>query len=170
MLAFIGSPEFRALNVGFVLDEGLASASDEFLVFYAERPAWCEYTTFLYGPSAVTVPHKRSTQSISIAPRTALSVLHVHCPGSTGHGSLLLRDTAGEKVAALLRRFAEFRSAVVAQLAADPALRVEDVTTINLTQLCGGVQVNVVPPEMRVSFDVRLAVTQSHEEFEEMVL
>ena len=35
--------------------------------------------------------------------------------------------------------------------------------------LQGGVQPNVVPPEFVVEFDVRLAVTVDHEEFEDMV-
>ncbi|KAH8250221.1 hypothetical protein KR026_008355 [Drosophila bipectinata] len=37
MFAFVTSPEFRSLNVGFSLDEGIASPSSEFPVFYAER-------------------------------------------------------------------------------------------------------------------------------------
>lgn len=42
MLAFTQTDAFRALNVGFALDEGIASASDVYPVFYAERCAWCE--------------------------------------------------------------------------------------------------------------------------------
>ncbi|XP_020091095.1 aminoacylase-1-like [Ananas comosus] len=34
------SEEFRGLNVGFVLDEGQASPTDEFRVFYADRSPW----------------------------------------------------------------------------------------------------------------------------------
>lgn len=37
---FIASEEFRVLNVGFVLDEGQASPTDEFRVFYADRLPW----------------------------------------------------------------------------------------------------------------------------------
>ncbi|GAV84114.1 Peptidase_M20 domain-containing protein/M20_dimer domain-containing protein [Cephalotus follicularis] len=37
---FFGSREFEDLNVGFVLDEGQASVSDEFRVFYADRSPW----------------------------------------------------------------------------------------------------------------------------------
>ncbi|XP_070137796.1 aminoacylase-1-like [Drosophila bipectinata] len=37
MFAFVTSPEFRSLNVGFSLDEGIASPSSEFPVFFAER-------------------------------------------------------------------------------------------------------------------------------------
>lgn len=34
------SDEFKKLNVGFVLDEGQASPTDEFRVFYADRLPW----------------------------------------------------------------------------------------------------------------------------------
>ncbi|CAL9764771.1 unnamed protein product [Musa acuminata subsp. burmannicoides] len=37
---FVASEQFRALNVGFVLDEGQASPTDEFRVFYADRSPW----------------------------------------------------------------------------------------------------------------------------------
>ncbi|CAO2820231.1 unnamed protein product [Amaranthus hypochondriacus] len=37
---FVGSKEFDELNVGFVMDEGQASPTDEFRVFYADRSPW----------------------------------------------------------------------------------------------------------------------------------
>ena len=37
---FVGSKEFEELNVGFVMDEGQASPTDEFRVFYADRSPW----------------------------------------------------------------------------------------------------------------------------------
>ncbi|RAL41701.1 hypothetical protein DM860_008883 [Cuscuta australis] len=40
MAKFTGSQEFKELNVGFVLDEGQASPTDEFRVFYADRVPW----------------------------------------------------------------------------------------------------------------------------------
>lgn len=43
MRPFVESKEFRALNVGFGLDEGLASPTEEFPVFYAERSVWRKY-------------------------------------------------------------------------------------------------------------------------------
>lgn len=42
MKAFAPSDEFKALNVGFSLDEGIASPTDEFPVYYAERTIWRE--------------------------------------------------------------------------------------------------------------------------------
>ncbi|XP_038717708.1 aminoacylase-1 isoform X2 [Tripterygium wilfordii] len=37
---FVKSKEFEALNLGLVLDEGQASPTDEFRVFYADRSPW----------------------------------------------------------------------------------------------------------------------------------
>lgn len=37
MKKFVVSPEFAALNVGFALDEGLASPDDSFSLYYGER-------------------------------------------------------------------------------------------------------------------------------------
>lgn len=54
MRPFVETEEFRALNVGFGLDEGLASPTAEFAVFYAERSVWRKLTTIK--------SHKNSTQ------------------------------------------------------------------------------------------------------------
>ncbi|KAI0242757.1 Aminoacylase-1 [Lamellibrachia satsuma] len=40
MKILINMPEFKNLNVAFALDEGLASPTDAFTVFYGERSAW----------------------------------------------------------------------------------------------------------------------------------
>ena len=44
MGAFIKTEEFKKLNIGFCLDEGLASPTNAFTVFYGERSAWCKVT------------------------------------------------------------------------------------------------------------------------------
>lgn len=38
--AFVNSDDFRELNVGFLLDEGIASENEIFKVFYGERTCW----------------------------------------------------------------------------------------------------------------------------------
>lgn len=40
MQSFVKTDEFRALNVGFSLDEGVASPTEAFDVYYAERSVW----------------------------------------------------------------------------------------------------------------------------------
>lgn len=135
MQAFVQTDAFRALNVGFALDEGIASPERHMPVFYAERSVWR---------------------------------VHFRCSGQGGHGSLLHRGTAGEKVRFVIDRMMDRRAEEVARLeaGAGSGLRVGDVTTVNLTVISGGVQTNVVPPEMTVGFDVRLALDVDHAEFE----
>ncbi|XP_065214154.1 aminoacylase-1-like [Planococcus citri] len=133
---FVERPEFKKLNVGFTLDEGIASPSDEFLVFYAERSIWQIIFT---------------------------------CCGNAGHGSLLHENTAAEKVQYLINKFFEYREQQKKKLHSDPNLLIGDVTTVNLTKLEGGVQMNVVPPEMKIGFDIRLALDVNHEDFVKMI-
>ncbi|XP_008181414.1 aminoacylase-1-like isoform X1 [Acyrthosiphon pisum] len=124
MKLFVGSPEFASLNVGFALDEGLASSDDSFSIYYGERTLW----------------H-----------------LQIKCTGTPGHGSLLHENTAGEKLQYVINKFMNWRE--------HEKLRMEtcklgsgDITSINLTMVNGGCQINVVPPELTVSFDVRLSI------------
>lgn len=42
MKKFVHTPEFKALNVGFALDEGMASPNEDFIIFNGERSIWRE--------------------------------------------------------------------------------------------------------------------------------
>ncbi|KAJ8982429.1 hypothetical protein NQ317_007777 [Molorchus minor] len=95
--------------------------------------------------------------------------LHFHCPGNPGHGSLLLDNTAGEKVTYLLNKFYEFRRQEKQKLVDNPTLTLGDVTTVNLTQIKGGVQSNVVPPEFVIVIDCRIPVTVDVKKWEETI-
>lgn len=57
----------------------------------------------------------------------------IHCPGQPGHASLLLENTAGEKVRKISNRFYEFREQEKRKLEEDPNLVLGDVTSVNLT-------------------------------------
>jgi hypothetical protein len=59
----------------------------------------------------------------------------VHCPGTTGHGSSLLPDTAGEKVRIIIDHFMDFREQEKKKLDSNPSLTISDVTSVNLTKL-----------------------------------
>ncbi|KAJ0175699.1 hypothetical protein K1T71_008858 [Dendrolimus kikuchii] len=133
---FIKSPEFKSLNIGFGLDEGMASPNEEFVLFNGERSIW---------------------------------QIHVHCTGQPGHGSLLLPNTAGEKLRYIIDKFMDLRKEQKEILDSNPKLTIGDVTSINLTQIHGGVQSNVIPEKLSVVFDIRLAVTVDHEKFEKMI-
>ncbi|KAF5287664.1 hypothetical protein FQR65_LT12194 [Abscondita terminalis] len=123
---FVKTQEFRNLNVGFSLDEGMASPNDEFVLYYGERCIW---------------------------------YIVIHCPGTPGHGSLLLENTAAEKLQYLLSKFYEFREKERQKLKNNPELSLGDVTSINVNIIEGGVQANVIPPEFKMVVDCRLPAT-----------
>jgi len=95
--------------------------------------------------------------------------LFIHCPGQPGHGSLLLDNTAGEKVRYILNKFYDFRQQEKKKLEDNSSLTIGDVTTVNLTQLKGGVQSNVIPPELIIVIDCRIPVTVDIKKFEETI-
>ncbi|XP_054729612.1 aminoacylase-1-like [Anastrepha obliqua] len=133
MKALVKSSEFKKLNVGFCLDEGIASVNETFSLFYAERSLW-----------------------------------HVHfiISGTAGHGSLLHKNTTGQKLHYILNKLMEFRKHEEDRLESDSSLMLGDVTTINLTIVKGGVQSNVVPPTLEAVFDMRLALNVDHDDFD----
>lgn len=81
---------------------------------------------------------------------------------------MLLKNTAGEKVRNLLDRFIDYRNTQVKRLSDHPELTIGDVTTVNITMMNGGVQANVIPPQYKITVDMRLALDVDHQEFENM--
>lgn len=43
MEKFVHTKDFKDLNVGFALDEGMASPNEEFILFNGERSIWRQY-------------------------------------------------------------------------------------------------------------------------------
>lgn len=136
MKAFVKSEAFRLLNVGVVLDEGIATQDETFNIYYSERSQW---------------------------------IVHVTSYGTTGHGSLLYENTAGEKIRHVINCFMNYRAEQLTKLKGNPELSIGDVTTVNLTMLEGGIQANVVPISLKATFDVRLAIDVDHNSFESLV-
>ncbi|XP_037031210.1 aminoacylase-1A-like [Bradysia coprophila] len=111
----------------------------------------------------------------SVSPTNVLTVINDErstwrmeftCHGVTGHGSILFENTTGEKIAHLISRFMERRQVEMDNMRNSNATTYANVTSINLTMLKGGVQGNVIPPELSVTFDVRLAVNADHDQFQ----
>ena len=104
---------------------------------------------------------------VQIDRKRVQKVLKVICPGSPGHGSMFLENTAGEKAQYMINKLLAYRqlkqpkssgklkvktwqfllhrAQEKARLEADPNKTLGDVTTVNLTIINGGVQTNVVP-------------------------
>ena len=133
MMLFVKTPLFQSLNIGFGLDEGLASEDEEIPLYYGERSKFW---------------------------------IKIICPGSPGHGSRFLENTAGEKVVKVVNRFLQFRAEQQKKLENNPELTLGDVTSVNLTLMEGGVQVNVVPDQFSLSYDLRITPTTNIEQFE----
>lgn len=89
--------------------------------------------------------------------------------GETGHGSQYFGDTTGEKMSRLLTKMNEFRSEEMRKYT-EQKLPYGNITTINLTVLKGGVQVNVIPAEMTATVDIRVSVNTDLNAFDQMVL
>lgn len=122
---FVHTDDFRQMNIGFFLDEGLSSEKDGFIALYAER------TTFA-------------------------TIFEIS--GESGHGALPLENTVGEKARYILDRMMNMRDVENNRLKANESLPVGNTTTINLTMMKGGIQINVVPQNVTLAFDVRVAI------------
>lgn len=50
MAKFVTTSEFTELNVGFVLDEGIATPNEVFDVYYCERTSWSKlFVNIIYA-------------------------------------------------------------------------------------------------------------------------
>ena len=96
---------------------------------------------------------------VFIGDRAALWI-QITVKGNTGHGSRLIENTAAEKAQfitnELLKHRAEEKERLEKSQTSDKPLQLGNITTINLTMMSGGVQVNVVPDQFTIGFDCRI--------------
>ena len=83
----------------------------------------------------------------------------MHCPGDPGHGSRFVENTAAEKARYMINKMLDYREVQRKRLEENSDLSLGDVNTINLTMMNGGVQANVVPDKLILTFDVRITPT-----------
>ncbi|PAV72944.1 hypothetical protein WR25_09792 isoform D [Diploscapter pachys] len=136
MRSFALTEEFRKLNIGFALDEGLASENDTYKVFYGERVPWW---------------------------------LKVTCGGNPGHGSKFIENTAAEKMQKVINSALAFREEQRQLLTNHSDWTLGDVTTLNLNQAHGGVQINVVPEKYELYFDIRVTPKMDFNEMQSRI-
>lgn len=136
MAKFVVSEEFKKLNLGMALDEGLASPDETIPVYYGERNVY--WVKFII-------------------------------PGNPGHGSRFIEGTAAEKAQTIINKLLGYRETMKKKLDDNPKLTLGDVTTVNLTMMSGGIQMNVVPQEFTLGFDMRITPTTDIMEFEKML-
>lgn len=142
MHSLLTTKTFEDMRVGVALDEGLANVSPERLTtFYGERAMWW---------------------------------IVVKAEGPTGHGSRFIEGTATNALTAFMQcawRYRKEQRARVGLVSAGcqhcEALKLGDVTSVNLTMMRAGVtpdsgksfNLNVIPTEARAGFDIRIPVT-----------
>ena len=85
--------------------------------------------------------------------------IKIKTSGAAGHGSSLLQGTAVERLMKVLNAVSEFRSLQVDRLAkSDDYVRdCGKFTSVNITMLNAGSQVNVIPDEACAMVDLRLS-------------
>lgn len=133
MKAFVKTEAFKNLNVGFALDEGCPAPLPAFVLFNGERFIWCKCfgscNWFIHGLA-----------------------VKITTSGNAGHGSIFVQDTAVEKLHRIMDKILTFRSQQMAKLAqsADP-LATGRITSVNITMLEAGKQLNVIPDEASAS-------------------
>jgi len=134
MQAFMKTELFRSMNIGFVLDEGLANTENKFSVFYGERTPWW---------------------------------VNVSCVGDPGHGSRFVENNTPEKLRKILNLVLAYRQTEEDKLVKSKnCITLGDVTTVNLTGVEGGIAHNLVPAEIKATFDFRIAPTVDLVKFE----
>jgi len=118
--------------------------------------------------------------------------------GNTGHALHFIQETAAAKSLKILNAFDQFRNEQIAKLNTLPGgaqLRLGDVHTLNMTMIevliissfiflilhfinqlqldltCsqGGVQPNVIAPEMKITYDLRVSPEGTEKEIEELI-
>ena len=155
MAKYVLSKEFKDLNIGFALDEGLASEDNKIPLFYGERNVyWVKFKC----------TGKQKIRQIVMIFSTFFCIL-----GNPGHGSRFIENTAAEKVQHLTNKLLGFREEQKKIYNSSPDMTLGDVTTVNLTYMSGGVQMNVVPNEFTIGFDIRITPTTKLEKFEAMI-
>jgi aminoacylase len=167
MAALLSSELYKALpGIAIALDEGLASTTDTYSVFYGERlPWWVEVTASgNTGHGSRFIEHTAVEQIIEIANKALAfregqrSVLH----GSSDEAK---HANCSHAVAAKKRRMAK---------GSEP-MTLGDVTSLNITTLQAGVRsgdsfvTNCVPPTASCSLDIRISPHVQPEEIKAML-
>ncbi|PVU93380.1 hypothetical protein BB561_003316 [Smittium simulii] len=134
--SLIKTQEFLDLNAGFDFDEDIPNQDDQGRFIYAER---------------------------------TLSQVKFTANGNTGHGSQFIESTAIEKLLPVITEMMKFREQQKIAHNKIPDnerfIRSGEITSINLTQLSGGKQANVVPATFSAIFDIRVTPLVDLDEF-----
>ncbi|KAL3268598.1 hypothetical protein HHI36_007705 [Cryptolaemus montrouzieri] len=153
----------RNVHVCFVPDEEIGGEEGMKLFVQSE-----EFKKLNVGVSFDESYASRTNEFVVFYDERVCRQFSIHCKGASGHGSFLLENTPGEKITYILNKFYEFRDSQRELLKSNIHIERGQVTTINCTRISGGVQDNVIPCEMTISFDCRVP-SSNLETFEKMM-
>eukprot|EP00102_Acyrthosiphon_pisum_P012316 XP_008181416.1 PREDICTED: aminoacylase-1-like isoform X2 [Acyrthosiphon pisum] len=92
---------------------------------------------------------------------------YIRSTGTPGHSSLLHDNTAAEKLIFVVNKILDWRTEEKLKLS--QGMDIGEVTSVNMTMLDGGCQLNVVPPELSAGFDVRLDIGTDRRAMEDII-
>ncbi len=146
MKKLIKLDEFKALNIGFALDEGIRNLNKN--------------TEFIFlSLSLLGLASETDVYQVYYGTRSGMWLEFI-LRGNTGHGSRLIQNTASEKAQFVINEMLSYRACEQKHLEesqmSNKPLQLGEITTINLTKMSGGVQINVVPDQYTLSFDCRI--------------
>lgn len=158
---------FNSLNVGVALDEGIASETDKFTVFFGERAIWWlkVRSTGVTGHASRLPEHTAMEKLITAINhflafrQTQVDALHGRCSHGHHHNSAADSSSASQEQGGCSHAQAK---------------KLGDVVSLNLTMLQGGVSVdggkswslNVIPSQAEAGFDLRIPTHIDLTEFE----
>uniref|UniRef100_A0A158Q8T0 N-acyl-aliphatic-L-amino acid amidohydrolase n=1 Tax=Elaeophora elaphi TaxID=1147741 RepID=A0A158Q8T0_9BILA len=114
------------------------------------------------------LPTKEESYKVYYAERCAWWIV-ISCKGQAGHGLQLIENTASEKLQRVINSFMGFREEQKRLLELNSNLTLSNVISVNLTKIEGGVQLNVLPTEIKVWFDLRIPPMHNFEELENQI-
>ncbi|CAK1604496.1 unnamed protein product [Parnassius mnemosyne] len=153
----------RTVHISFVPDEEIGGV--EGMRKFSESEEFRKLNIgFEFDES---VPSESPKTFVSFNGERTARQLKITCKGEPGHAAFISNDTAGEKLSYIINKFMEFRKEERKKL--DNGAQLGAVTTINLTKVEGGIQVNVLPEQLSASFDIRISPDEDHEAFETMI-
>lgn len=167
MAALLSSKLYKSLpGIAIALDEGLASTTDVYSVFYGERlPWWIEVSaTGNTGHGSRFIENTAVEQIVEIANR-ALAFREGQRAALHGSANEAKHANCAHAVAAKKRRMAK---------GSDP-ISLGDVTSLNITTLQAGVRAgdtfvyNCVPPIASCSLDIRISPHVEPNEIKDML-
>ena len=157
MAAFLSSKLYKSLpGIALALDEGLASTTDTYSVFYGERlPWWIDVTATGNTGHASRFIDNTAVEQILLLANKALAFREGQRAALHGSNDDAKHMNCSHAVAAKKRRLAKQKKGN------DMALG--DVTSLNITTLEAGVKAgnhfvyNCVPPIAKCSLDIRIS-------------